>query len=213
MKQTIDRRALVKSAAGIWIAGSAASSAMAGIFTGPRVRYIMISRSADAVAAKFVAEVGGYIARRDQSWSGRLERLTIDRDIDAVTSILNQYGPQTEVVEWPIIAAIPPNHTAGDEVEIWSLEWLNAAEEAITDACYPISGGWWSVEGDWNPTAEKVRKHLFESPNHTEGHFVREWLDLLNRSELQSIHSDHHREMTGQGQVHWQHVNGECPTR
>lgn len=212
MKRIIDRRDLVKSATGAFLTATAATSGFALAKPVSASRYILITKHKGSEAERFANEIGPYIAQRDPIWMTRLEVLSLASDYEAVASLLKTYGPQTEAVEWPIIVAIPQGHMAGDDIELWSSEWLRFAKDQIVDACYPVSGGWWSVNGDWNPTAAKVRNHLFESPNHTEGHFTEEWLDLLNRSELQSIHSDHHREMIGQGEVHWQHVNAECPT-
>ena len=101
------------------------------------------------------------------------------------------------------------------EVEIWSHRWLDYYDRKDEDddevECYPVSGGWWSVDGDWDPSWQKVRDHLFESPNHEDGEFEDWFLDQLKLEELQSLHSDHHREMIQRGQVHWDYVNVECP--
>ncbi len=139
----------------------------------------------------------------------------VNKERELFAKLKNIYGANTQSVNFPLLISVPPLREFQGEVEVWTKEWLLHTslqnEDPITDGCYPISGGWWSVEGDWNPTANKVRKHLFESPNHTDGEFTNAWLESLTRPELQSVHSDHHREMINDGEVHWDHVNVECP--
>jgi hypothetical protein len=161
-------------------------------------------------AENFLKKVGSRVVISDVRF------VNVETDPQVFEKIKSIYGPNTTAISFPILVAVPSLLDFHGEVEVWNNEWVTYAEnlendDAIVDACYPISGGWWSVEGDWNPTEAKVRWHLFESPNHSDAEFKEEWLKLLTRPELQSIHSDHHREMINQGEVHWNHVNSECP--
>jgi hypothetical protein len=60
---------------------------------------------------------------------------------------------------------------------------------------YPLRGNHWSVEGDWNPTQERLIGHL-RGPNH--GHQITaSWaIEVWSYEELRSLHDDlHEREM------------------
>jgi hypothetical protein len=62
---------------------------------------------------------------------------------------------------------------------------------------YPLRGNHWSVEGDWNPTRDKVITHL-RGPNHY-WQLVAAWkIDDWSVEELRSLHDDlHERYDTG----------------
>jgi hypothetical protein len=190
---------------------------MAGLSVLPRPRRLFAgSKSARARSFLIVAEDR---SAADRLWRGASEAGQVDsaltvldchRDRDAVAALLRRFGPNTQRLPAPILVRVDDTHSG--EAMVWTTEWLDAWQNNhIKDACYPISGNWWSVDGDWNPTREIVRDHLFTSMNHVDGHFEYEWLDLLTLEELQSIHSDHHREMAGDGTVYWDQVNAECP--
>lgn len=148
-------------------------------------------------------------SKNHESMKNSLVELDSTVQKSELESLARKYGPATQEILFPVLIYVP--HPDAEDVEVWDERWLNWSSKALEDACYPISGGWWSVEGDWNPSKQKVRRHLFESMNHTSGHFTAEYLDLLSFEELQSLHSDHHREMTDRGMVHWKYVNSECP--
>lgn len=152
-----------------------------------------------------------YLNAIDSNWQARLTIWDTQFHKDQIESFMGKYGRNTTPFVGPIIVSVPKNSESDIEVELWNLDWLRAKEDRYVDACYPISGGWWSVDGDWNPSISKVRNHCFKSPNHKGGKFQLPWLDLLKFEELQSLHSDHHREMIKQGKVYWKNVNAECP--
>ena len=73
---------------------------------------------------------------------------------------------------------------------------LEAARVESTGS-YPLRGNHWSVEGDWNPTRDKVITHL-RGPNHY-WQLVAAWkIDDWSLEELRSLHDDlHERYDTG----------------
>lgn len=146
----------------------------------------------------------------DSRWMDKLVRLDIATQSQAVNAFIVKYGANTKTVPSPILVAVPENFVEEGEVALWTTELINARDKNEI-VCYPISSNWWSVEGDWNPSIKKVRDHLFKSPNHKDGVFVMDWLMQLQFEELQSLHSDHHREMTKKGMVQWHLVNYTCP--
>jgi len=196
----INRRSLLKLFGSVAVLGTPFLSRLARALENPR--YVLIYESSRESYRNLLARSGVNPAQVT-CWELRADREKIRR-------FVSQYGPNTQTFSWPILVAVP--EMPGAEVEYWDLTWLNARRENFSDACYPISGSWWSVDGDWHPTKEKVADHLFTSPNHTGGKFEDSWLELLALEELQSLHSDHHREMTHQGKVAWTHVNQECPS-
>lgn len=144
----------------------------------------------------------------EPDWRARLTVWNARSDAKQVKAFLSRYGANTTALPLPVLVSVPA--WDAEEVRVWSPEWLGEYEKKAPGKCYPISGHWWSVDGDWHPTREKVKTHLFESPNHTGGQFELTWLEQLVFAELQSLHSDHHREMTHHGKVHWDKVN-HCP--
>lgn len=73
---------------------------------------------------------------------------------------------------------------------------LEAARVESTGS-YPLRGNHWSVEGDWNPTHDKVIAHL-RGPNHY-WQLAAAWkIDDWSLEELRSLHDDlHERYDTG----------------
>jgi hypothetical protein len=73
---------------------------------------------------------------------------------------------------------------------------LEAARVESTGS-YPLRGNHWSVEGDWNPTRDKVITHL-RGPNHY-WQLTAAWkIDDWSVEELRSLHDDlHERYDTG----------------
>jgi hypothetical protein len=75
---------------------------------------------------------------------------------------------------------------------------LEAARVASTGS-YPLRGNHWSIEGDWNPSKEKLVGHL-RGPNH--GHQIAaSWtVEVWSYEELRSLHDDlHERELASGG--------------
>ena len=73
---------------------------------------------------------------------------------------------------------------------------LEAARVESTGS-YHLRGNHWSVEGDWNPTRDKVISHL-RGPNHSWQLTVAWKIDDWSLEELRSLHDDlHERYDTG----------------
>lgn len=185
------------------ISGFRAFAAL-GAWTGDGLYFLSADKNSQE-SSEFLSKVFPYLAARGFD-AANIKQWDLNVNSDEITRFMAKYANGAEPPRLPILVAVP---ASGKEVEIWNLDWLKHAERA--DVCYPVSGGWWSVDGDWNPSLKKVKNHLYESPNHEGGNFFLLWLDQLNFEELQSLHSDHHREMTNEGSVNWKKVNRECP--
>jgi hypothetical protein len=75
---------------------------------------------------------------------------------------------------------------------------LETAPVASTGS-YPLRGNHWSIEGDWNPSKDKLTGHL-RGPNH--GHQIAaSWtIEVWSYEELRSLHDDlHERELASVG--------------
>lgn len=174
-------------------------------------RFYLLCSDEDSVHYwDFRDRIAKQVSRWFPDWSEKLTILNRDDSPAEFDRWLAQHATATRELTLPLLVRVPEGRSEGD-VEIWNLAWLNHYERGTREACYPVSGGWWSVDGDFSPTLNKVKNHLYQSPNHTGGHFIKLWLDLLYFEELQSLHSDHHREMVGEGKVAWTKVNRECP--
>lgn len=67
------------------------------------------------------------------------------------------------------------------------------------------------MDGDSQPSFQKIVAHLAHSSFHVGAGFDLEWLRLLKYTDLQNLHGDHHRELNGWGAVSREYVNVECP--
>ena len=90
----------------------------------------------------------------DANWRSRLVRLRQDRDLPEIRAVLQHYGPNTVAINGPLIVKVFEDQPG--EAEVFDDRWLQHSLRAFTEDCYPVSGGWWSVDGDWNPSWEKV---------------------------------------------------------
>jgi len=88
-------------------------------------------------------------------------------------------------------------------LDSWTFGWLlkgenerpkSSPKEAVrvyTTGSYPLRGNHWSVDGDWNPSREKVVSHL-RGPNHV-GQLQGTWnIESWAYEELRSLHDDLH---------------------
>lgn len=195
--------AFLTSTYSVWINRAAALS------ESPKTRYFLIFDGTDSSQTHqtLLQRARDVIANQNPDWEKHLTTMDLQVDTTAVNSLIQLYVPQTTSFKWPVLIGITEGE---EEIQFWSPESLRA-DWAITDGCYPLNSTWWSVEGDMNPTIEKVRNHLDRSFNHMTGNFRTPWLNLLQFEELQSLHSDHHREMSWMGRVYWKYVNRQCP--
>jgi thiol-disulfide isomerase/thioredoxin len=102
-------------------------------------------------------------------------------------------------------------------MDVWTFSWLADGVEVrpvtveperatvARSGQYPLTGGWWSVEGQWNPSKSFLISHLTTHSNHA-GRFARRrgWLETLSISELQSVHTDDHT-----GRLKWSYIDGQ----
>ena len=158
--------------------------------------------------SELIEKAAPHLEIRKPDWRKQLVVWDVQFDYSEIRAFVRKYGQNTNDFSWPTLVSVPD--TSRTEVEIWTADWLKDLERRKVEPCYPVSGGWWSVDGDWNPSIEKVRNHLYKSPNHTEAKFELYWLSLLKFEEIQSLHSDHHREMVGEGKVAWKKVTEGC---
>jgi len=216
----MNRRQLFKNFAGVALLVSPFFSRVvrAALPSGRKyrdIKYVLIRDSTSSFDDKrLLDKADGILSKRDNRWRDQLITWDLQSDTDEIRGFIAKYGRNTKTFSWPILVAVPDSFESSDspEVEIWTTAWLSHCEAKFEHVCYPVSpsSGWWSVEGDWNPTQVEVRDHLFNSPNHASGHFQLPWLTLLKLEELQSLHSDHHEEMINEGHVTWKDVNAEC---
>ncbi len=96
-------------------------------------------------------------------------------------------------------------------LDVWTLGFLAKGiderppgmvpEEARVESTgsYPLRGNHWSVEGDWNPTRERVIEHL-HGPNHASQLLASWHIENWSLEELRSLHDDLHEKYdTGGG--------------
>ena len=210
----MDRRRFLKWS-GLGFIFSLLPSIGLSIETEKRAFFLMHDSDPDSVLS-FLKGITEHKKFKYRGWHKNLSILDIHKDKAKVQNLIAHYGSNTTKFNWPIMIAVPEDKRRVQDVELWNLDWLDqiSQQQVRKDlACYPIrNGSYWSVEGDWNPTKEKVKNHLFKSPNHVSGKFEDHWLKELNHMELQSIHSDHHDEMANRmHSVKWPYVNVECP--
>src|SRR5262245_8721003 len=75
---------------------------------------------------------------------------------------------------------------------------LEAARVASTGS-YPLRGNHWSIEGDWNPSKDKLVGHL-RGPNHGHQIAASYAIEVWSYEELRSLHDDlHERELASGG--------------
>ena len=187
------------------------------LLDGTTDEFFLISSAPELETQQFHRDISLELNRRFSHSSIGITVIDRTRDSGALHNLKKRVQFDENTLPDLIVLRIPSaNKTLiadlETEIEYWTQDWLSYKyRKDYVDTCYPVSDGWWSVEGDFKPTIKKVRKHLFESPNHTGGHFELDYLMLLTFEELQSLHSDHHREMIDQGHVAWEQVNHECP--
>ncbi len=121
---------------------------------------------------------------------------------------------QLSVREFPTVACVSDGQVVRyfkdgctTPLDSWTFGWLlkgaNERPRAVvpeavrvqTTGSYPLRGNHWSVEGDWNPSREKIISHL-RGPNHASQLQVSWAIDSWAYEELRSVHDDlHEREM------------------
>ena len=164
------RRSLLKLLGNVILLGGPALSRLAQALSETEpVAYLLLYDSESGDYGPLLHQVGVAPAL--------VTKWDIRKDGAKIRAFLARHGRRTTTFSYPVLLARP--ETNAPDVEYWDMAWVRARSANFGDACYPISGSWWSVEGDWHPTKEKVEAHLFHSPNHASGKFQEEWLALL----------------------------------
>lgn len=192
-----------------YLSGMESSAAQKALFGQPQSMYLL-TRVSQARTHLFMEEVKYFISRAGRDSVDEIIVIDSSQQPEAFASMMETFGPNTKDVPELLLFKV------GDQREqchpYWDQHWIQFVEEKFAArGCYPVSGSWWSVEGDFQPTLKKVQTHLLKSPNHTGGHFGEDYILSLRFGEAQSLHSDHHREMIHEGQVFWDYVNKACP--
>ncbi len=164
------------------------------------------------------------LVMNDERWQDAFVYYDHDIDFNRIDAFASRYMAH-DVVGDLLIVFVDENQIerrfqieCSTPLDVWSMAWLykgiderpNPPTDNRPLVRYPLTGGWWSVDGDWNPTRAKLIRHLHDAPLH-ERRFELFWLELLTYEELQSVHTDHHLELTRRGQVKWEYVNKETP--
>ena len=170
-----------------------------------------LGRAQDAVAA---------LKEHDRRWQWAFVVLSRRHNGSLIQKISRKYLGKIDYSQ-PLFVFVDENEVVrrfqvecSTPIDAWSFAWLHKGIDERPDDSqpiedvdrYPLTGSWWSVEGDWNAPRDKVINHLHDAKLHT-GTFEMWWLELLSYEELQSLHTDHHREMQGTGSVKWEYVN------
>jgi hypothetical protein len=127
-------------------------------------------------------------------------------DRDQVPELVNKLRPR----EFPVVACVDRGEVVRSfksgcttPLDAWTFGFLAKgiderppgtvleAARVESTGSYPLRGNHWSVEGDWNPTRDKVIQHL-RGPNHA-SELERQWqIDDWSYEELRSLHDDLH---------------------
>ena len=135
-------------------------------------------------------------------------------DREAVADLVRQL----DIHEYPTIACVSDGEIVRSfksgcttPLDAWTFGFLLKGEnerppgsvpEAArvkTTGSYPLRGNHWSVDGDWNPSQERVVSHL-RGPNHASQIAASYQIEVWSYEELRSLHDDlHERELANGG--------------
>ncbi len=127
-------------------------------------------------------------------------------DRDAIPELVRKLDPH----EFPAVACIEDGEVVRSfksgcttPLDAWTFDWLAKgvnhrpaapvleAARVESTGSYPLRGNHWSVDGDWNPSRDKVLEHL-RGPNHV-SYLQASWhIDAWSYEELRSLHDDLH---------------------
>lgn len=122
---------------------------------------------------------------------------------------------QLNVREFPTVACVSDGEIirsfkdgCSTPLDVWTFGWLVKGESerpqgVIPEAIrvqwtgqYPLRGNHWSVEGDWNPSREKVISHL-RGENHLNQLATYGNIETWSHEEIRSLHDDLHEKYGG----------------
>jgi hypothetical protein len=175
-----------------------------------RVLFIMAKDcpKCDAELARLNAPSGDFAWLRSGGWRigpGPENHIQIV-DREAIPDLVRKLAPR----EYPAVACIEDGEVVRSfksgcttPLDAWMFDWLAKgvnerpaapvleAARVESTGSYPLRGNHWSVEGDWNPSREKVIEHL-RGPNHV-AYLQASWhIDAWSYEELRSLHDDLH---------------------
>jgi hypothetical protein len=162
----------------------------------------------DAELARLNAPAGDFAWLRSGGWRigpGPENNIQIV-DRDAIPDLVAKLKSR----EYPAVACIEDGEvvrsfTSGctTPLDAWTFDWLAKgvnerpkapvpeAVQVASTGSYPLRGNHWSVDGDWNPSRERVIEHL-RGPNHV-AYLQASWhIDSWSYEELRSLHDDLH---------------------
>ncbi len=162
----------------------------------------------DTELARLNAPAGDFAWLRSGGWRigpGSENHIQIV-DRDAIPDLIAKLKPR----EFPAVACVEDGEVVRSfksgcttPLDAWTFDWLAkgvnerpkaAVPEAVqveSTGSYPLRGNHWSVDGDWNPSREKVVEHL-RGPNHV-AYLQASWhIDSWSYEELRSLHDDLH---------------------
>ncbi len=122
---------------------------------------------------------------------------------------------QLNVREFPTVACISEGEIVrsfkdgcSTPLDVWTFGWLIKGESERPQAVipeairvqwtgqYPLRGNHWSVEGDWNPSKDKVISHL-RGENHLSQLGPYANVETWSYEEVRSLHDDLHEKYGG----------------
>ncbi len=162
----------------------------------------------DAALAKLQQPGGDFEKLRAAGWTIGTQPTNHVQilDKDDAPDLVKKLNP----TEYPIVAGLEGNEVARSfksgcttPLDAWTIGFLATgvnlrppgvvleAAQVLTTGSYRLRGNHWSVEGDWNPTRDKVLQHL-RGPNHY-WQLEAQWhIDYWSLEELRSLHDDLH---------------------
>jgi hypothetical protein len=182
----------------------------------PRILFITAKNSpqCDKELARLNAPGGDFEKLRAIGWTigEGPENMVQIVDRDDVTVLLKKMN----LKEFPTVASVDKTEVVRyfrsgctTPLDMWTIGFLlkgvderpmgmvSEAARVESTGSYPLRGNHWSVEGDWDPTREKVIEHL-HGPNH-QSELQGQWkIENWSLEELRSLHDDlHERYDTG----------------
>jgi hypothetical protein len=162
----------------------------------------------DAELARLNAAGGDFAWLRSGGWRigpGPENHIQIV-DRDAIPELVRKLDPH----EFPAVACIDDGEVVRSfksgcttPLDAWTFDWLAKgvnhrpaapvleAARVESTGSYQLRGNHWSVDGDWNPSRDKVLEHL-RGPNHV-SYLQASWhIDAWSYEELRSLHDDLH---------------------
>lgn len=156
---------------------------------------------------------GEFESMRSRGWKIGTEPSNHIQIVDAEQ--IPELIKQLNVREFPTVACISDGEIVrsfkdgcSTPLDSWTFGWLMKGESERPQAAipeeirvqwtgqYPLRGNHWSVEGDWNPSKEKVISHL-RGENHLSQIGPYANIETWSYEEVRSLHDDLHEKYGG----------------